>query len=891
MIYGRDEETARLAEVLDAAADGRGSVLVVRGEAGIGKSALLAGVATADRTVLRVTGVEAEADLPFAALHALLRPVLHRLDSLPAPQATALRAAFGVAEGNTDGRDRFLVGLAVLTLLAEAAEERLVVCLVDDAQWLDEASADALLFAARRLEVERVAVVFCVRDGANIGHRGAQGLPELVLRSLDDAWAAALLAEHRGDLAPAVRDRVVAESGGNPLTLIELSRALDPDKLPPLGLHTETSSPLGRVEHAFRERIDALPEPTRTLLVVAAAEGAGDLGLVMRAAGARGADLDPAEHAGLVRVDGDRLAFRHPLVKAAAYRGATLSRRQDAHRALADALGDADEDTADRRAHHLAAATTGTDEPLGDLLAHTAARAGRRGAPAVAATVYERAAQLTEDRELRAGRLAQAAEKAAEAGQLARAGELAERGARLARAPEVVAALVGVRAAREFELGNAATAGRLVVAAVAPITAAAPEQATTMLGAAAAYAWFAGDGETLRQAARLTAEMPGSHVSDMVRGTELLLSGDHTGGLRLLRSALPATGDSTMAATYAVFGALRTGADREAATAAEDFARTCREQGWIGELSHALQLRTQANIFLGRHSEARADGAEALRIAEDTGHSRRAAHVRGVLSLLAAIEGDTTRCEPLANAGIDGELAPGASWGRYALGLLALGRGDHSAAAHHLTELLAGPVGHTVIARFAVPSLVEAQARLGIQTQFARFADWAQASGQSWALGVAHRCHALLSASQEAEQHYVKALEHHTTGTRPFEEARTQLLYGEWLRRNRRRSAAAVQLRAAAATFRRLNAATWLTRTETELTAIGARTADAPSLPDGLDVLTAQEAQVVRLAATGASNREIAAQLFLSPRTVGYHLYNAFPKLGVTSRTELTRYA
>src|SRR5207249_4230880 len=330
-------------------------------------------------------------------LHALLHPVRDRVDSLPEPQADALRAAFGLTAA-VEGRDRFLVGLAVLTLLAEVAEERPVVCLVDDAQWLDQASADALLFAARRLQAERVVVVFGVRDGDR--PFATAGLPELALSGLDDTQSAALLAEHCGELAPVVRDRVVAESGGNPLTLVELSRMLDPDqragKLPPLGLYTEASSPLGRAENAFRERIGALPERSRTLLTVAAAEGTGELGLVMRAATALGAgvtDLEPVEHAGLVRIDGGMIAFQHPLVKAAAYRGATLSRRQDAHRALADALtSSGDEDGEDRRAQHLAAATTGTDEPLGRLLEQTADRATRRGAPAVAATGYERAA-------------------------------------------------------------------------------------------------------------------------------------------------------------------------------------------------------------------------------------------------------------------------------------------------------------------------------------------------------------------------------------------------------------------------------------------------------------------------------------------------------------------
>jgi DNA-binding CsgD family transcriptional regulator len=461
-----------------------------------------------------------------------------------------------------------------------------------------------------------------------------------------------------------------------------------------------------------------------------------------------------------------------------------------------------------------------------------------------------------------------------------------------------MARLIGARAACEFELGNAATAGRIVVDAVAAIVTTAPARATIMLGAAAAYAWFAGDGETLRQSSALITDAarhhhraPLGHVSQMVRGTELLLAGEHASGLRLLRTALPSTaGSSIMAATYAVFGALRTGADLEACALAEEFTRNCRDRGQIGALAHALQLKTQAQIFLGLHAEAAADGTEALRIAEATGQTRRSAHVQGVLSVLAAVEGDDARCESLAHRGITGGLAPGASWGGYALGLLALGHGDHRSAVRHLTELLNGPVGHTVLARFALPSLVEALVRLGepAEAHAARFEDWARASGQPWALGVAHRCRALLD--QDAEPHFAAALDHHERGSRPFDHARTLLLYGQWLRRARRRSEAAHQLRAATTLFHRLGATPWLDRANTELAAIGARRHNAVGTPSRLDVLTAQESQVVRLAATGASNREIAARLVLSPRTVGYHLHNAFRKLGVTSRTELPQH-
>ncbi|WAL67811.1 LuxR C-terminal-related transcriptional regulator [Amycolatopsis cynarae] len=907
MILGRDLEKAHLAGMLDAVVQGRGAALVVRGEAGIGKSALLTHMAELAADVacqLRVTATEAETDLPFAGLHALLHPVRERVDSLPEPQADALHAAFGLRAA-AEGRDRFLVGLAVLTLLAEVAEERPVVCLVDDAQWLDQSSADALLFAARRLQAERVMVLFGMRDGDR--PFPTAGIAELPLHALDETQSAALLAEHCGELAPAVRDRVVAESGGNPLTLIELSRMLGPDqragKLPPLGLYTEASSPLGRLESAFQKRIGVLPKRSRTLLTVAAAEGTGDLGLIMSAATALGVgvtDLEPVEHAGLVRIDGGLLVFRHPLVKAAAYRGATLSWRQDAHRVLADVLASSgDEDGEDRRTQHLAAATTGIDENLGRLLERAADRATRRGALAVAATGYERAAQLTGNRELRARRLALAAEKAAEGGQLSRAGGLAERGERLTTAPEAKAELVSVRAAREFELGDAESAGRIMVEAAAAIVTVAPAKAREMLGVATTRSYLAGDLETVRRAARVmtatTAPGPEAigYLPGWVRGCALLLSGDHLGGLRMMRSAMR-TGGKPVGATisYALFNAILLGDDREAEVLADEYVRQCRDTGQISELTHALQIRTQIRILTGRHAEAKADGAELLHLSEATGHTRRAGHLRGILALLSAIEGKDAECESLARHASAG--AAGASWGGYALGLLALGRGDHRSTVRHLNDLLSGRGGHTVVAKYAIPSLVEALVRLGrpdpAAGHFARFRDWAEASDQPWALGLVHRCIAMLSPAAKAEPHYLTALEHHDRGTRPFDQAHTLLLCGEWLRRARRRSEAAKRLRAAADIFHRLGASPWLKRANHELAAIGARPRSTTQKAGALDLLTAQESQVVRLAATGASNREIAAQLFLSPRTVGYHLYNAFRKLGVGSRTELARY-
>ncbi|NUR61805.1 MAG: AAA family ATPase [Catenulispora sp.] len=956
MLSGRGHELHRLAALLAAAAAGQGQALVISGEAGIGKTSLLEHAARlhAPRPMLRVAGTEAETDLPFAALHALLHPVRKRIDDLPAPQADALRTALGhgASEG---GHDRFLVGLAVLTLLSDLSEEEPLLCLVDDAQWLDQASASALLFALRRLHAERIAVILCVRTGEQphpFEQGVATGLPELFLHGLDADQSAAVLADHRGDIAPAARDRIIAEAEGNPLALIELSAMLAPEhlagRLPPLTLYTEATSAVSRVESAYRDRIEDLPPGTRLLLTLAAADGTADVDLIARAATHLDStpgipDLAPAEEAGLIRIASGTIHFRHPLVKAAAYRGAPLSTRQSAHRALAAALSHPD--LADRRTHHLAAATTGTDEHLGHLVEQSATRALHRGAPEVATPLYERAAHLTPHRTLRAHRLTLAAEAAYNAGQLPRAQQLTERCRRLLAGVEpgavvgsgittAITRLAAVCAALEFEQGDPAIAGRLLADAVPPIVATDPGQALILLGAAAGYAWFAGDGDVLRRCRRLaeTAERhsaaPPDRISSVIRATEQLLLDGATADPALLRTAMADLGSTpsarravhataratsqgtvgtaettatdTTAATYAVFAALRTGGDPEALAAADDFADLCRRQGYISELAHALQLKAQAHFFLGQFPAVEASAAEALHIAQAIGHSRRARHVQGVLSLAVAAQGDSERCERLARSGIDGGLAPGASWGGYALGLLALGHGDHRTAADHLSALLAGPAGHTVIARFAVPSLVEAYVRIGEPDRAAavlpRFEEWATGTARPWALAVLERCHAIIAASRQSDQDieltFRKALKHHEAATRPFEHARTLLLHGEWLRRTRRRGEAADRLRAAAELFHQLGAAPWLERTTAELAAIGAgRRAVTPDGPiDELAKLTAQEAQVVRLAATGASNAEIAAQLFLSPRTVGYHLYNAFPKLGVSSRGELARF-
>ncbi|MET8991658.1 AAA family ATPase [Nonomuraea wenchangensis] len=942
MLYGREAETDRIGRVLAEARQGRSGVLVLRGPAGIGKSALLELAAreaadTGMRT-LRGVGIESETELVFAALHQLLRPGLDRLGRLPAPQADALAGAFGLA--GATAADRFLVGLGALTLLSELAGEGPLLCLVDDAQWLDRSSADALLFAARRLEAEGVALILAMRDG---GHAlRPAGLPEIRLGGLGSADAATLLSETAGSLAPHVRDRILAESEGNPLALIELPAALTPEQrlghIVPLAYHPGPLPLTERMQEVFQAQIQALPGPTRTLLLVAAAESTGDPGVVLAAARRLGVGteaVEPAERAGLIRVDG-QLAFRHPLIRAAAYQGEPFTTRLAAHRALAatltepgpgpDAGGQAGRQAApeagqqagpeagpdagpraDARAWHLAAACTSPDEAVAAELERAAERARRRSGLAATAAAYQRAAQLSPGPRDQVRRLIGAAEAAMDAGQLQRSRTLADRSALLTADPRERARLAGVRAAIEFEQGSPRAAHGILMTAAEPIAATDPVMAASLLAEAVRDAWFAGaPGLAGRAVERLHAlDLPAGHplqpVISALTGLAALLAGDPERGLPPIHAALAAArrfpptapGERLIIASMAFM----VGDDETSLDLAARLADDCRNQGLVGWLPHALQNLASSQLYLGRFQEAGASAAEAMRIAEDTGQHHRVDHLQGVLAWLAAVSGDEGTCERLTGAvrahAIDHGNVSSLAWGVWAQGLLALGQGRTRAALDHLEAGLDGAVHHQLSTTLFVPDLVEAAVRCGeperAKAPLARFGRWAAASGQPWARAVALRCRALTAASEEeAEACYAEAVGLHLSGGRPFEEARTRLLFGERLRRNRRKAEARIHLRQALDVFERAGAAPWAARSRAELRASG-ETATGARLPGAAGLLTAQELQIVRLAARGATNRDIGARLFLSPRTVGYHLHKAFPKLGVASRTELAR--
>ncbi|WP_406091435.1 AAA family ATPase [Kitasatospora purpeofusca] len=913
MLYGRERERAAVDALLDGARGGRSGVLLLRGEPGIGKTAVLeyAVAAAGDGfRVVRATGVEYEAELPFAGLSLLLATGLDRLDALPGPQRRSLEGAFGLGEA-PGGTDRLLAGLATLGLLAELASEQPLLCVVDDVQWLDRSSLDALLIAARRLQAEGVALLLAARDtgaGADVGgvdvgglDVGAEadlgplaGLPELRLTGLAEPDALRLLDDRTGAaLTGPARRRLLAEAAGNPLALVELP-STEAD------LASGGLALTSRLRIAFHGQVTGLPPATQTLLLVAAAEENGELAVVLAAAAALGAGadaLEPAERAGLVAVGADRrFAFRHPLLRAAVLQRAPLQQRLAAHRALGEALEDGD-----RRTWHLALAATAPDAGLADALERTAARAEARGAHGGAAAAYERAAGLTPDRDGATRRLVLAAEAATEEGKLELAEALAERAGARTDSVFAHALLDQVRAVAQFWRGAYPAAYRLLLDAAA--TDIEPAHAARMLLQAFHAAWYVGEEPVATVLDRLAAlplgaDEPLAPLARHLPAAVLPALGRPAGPLPDVRAtaaaARKAGAESPVDLVQLCGATLVLGRDHETLELAAELTAEARAKGTVGVLPTLQFFLAEAELFHGRHRDAEVTATEGLALARDTGQAQWTSQLASLLACLAALSGAGQRCAELAAAAlVPGSAAPAAGepWAHWALALLDLGRGRAAAAADRLHTLTTGPYRHHVGATRAVPDLVEAAVRLGEPERAAepyeRFARWAGAAGTPWAEALRLRCQALLGPDELAESAYRAALDLHEGAHRPFERARTALLYGEWLRRERRRTDARPHLGAALETFERLGAEPWADRARAELTATGTA-APAPAAAAGaLTALTPQELQIARLAARGLTNRDIAAQLFLSPRTVGHHLYKAYPKLGIASRTEL----
>jgi DNA-binding CsgD family transcriptional regulator/tetratricopeptide (TPR) repeat protein len=898
-LLGRRSERAALDGLVAAVRAGESRALVVRGEPGVGKSALLdyvAEQATGPR-IVRATGVESEMELAFAGLHQLCASLLRLLGRLPVPQSDALATAFGLRTG--EAPDRFLVSLAVLSLFGEAAEERPLVCLVDDAQWLDRASAEALGFVARRLVAESVGLIFASRQPSEDSE--LRGLPELVVDGLGDHDARLLLASVvPGGLDEEVRDRIMAETRGNPLALLELPRGLTPAELAG-GFGLPDARVLsGRIEQSFVRRVQALPQDTQQLLLIAAADAVGDVTLVLRAAERVGIGPDsvlPAEAAGLIEL-GPRARFRHPLVRSAAYRAAPPHERRRAHAALAAAT-DRQVDP-DRRAWHAAHAAAAPDESVAGELERSASRAQARGGTAAAAAFLEGAAELTPDPARRGKRALAAAQAKFDAG----APEAADGLLAIARIHPLEeldgARLERLRARIAFARTRGSDTPSLLCAAAKRLEPLDPELAREThleaLWAAVRSGRFAKvDGVVeAAEAAMLPAQRQSSRAIDLLlEGLIARLAQGYAPALPSVARALDAFRDEGFIheniawCWLACQLAMDLWDDQACAEIASGLARVARDRGALTVLPFALNYSAAHQLFAGEFGAAEQLVEEADAITAAT----RNVPIADFSVLLAAWRGDRVRTYALRAAAIEGGTARGEGFAlevaEWAAATLHNGLGEYAEAAAAAERAYdQDGLGFSV---WVLPELVEAAVRSGNPHQaavaFERLTERSGLSTSEWARGIEARSRALLSDGPAAEELYVEAIEQLGRSRVVVHHARAQLIYGEWLRRENRRVDARAQLKTAYGSLEAMGADAFAERARRELLATG-ETVRKRTVAT-LDELTPQEVQVARLAAGGQTNPEIGAQLFLSSRTVEWHLSKVFGKLGISSRKEL----
>jgi DNA-binding CsgD family transcriptional regulator/tetratricopeptide (TPR) repeat protein len=907
-LVGRRAEREVVEQLLSGARAGRSGALVVRGEAGIGKTALLEHVhdtaVTSRFRVERAVGVESEAHFAFSGLHQLCAPLLDRADALPEPQQAALGVAFGLRGGTAP--DRFLVGLAALTVLADVAEEDPLLCLVDDAQWLDQASAQVLAFVARRVVAERIVLVFAARDPGDGDVRPFAGLPELRLGGLAETDARTLLAATvRAPLDEEVRGRIVAEARGNPLALLELPRGAQPTRLAGGFELPDVVGVPRRIEAFYERRSGSLPVETQLLLLVAAAEPTGEAALLWRAAAHLGITREaagPAEAAGLLEID-TRVQFRHPLVRSAVYRAATPPDHRRAHGALAAAT-DPRVDP-DRRAWHRAQAVLGTDEEVAAEVERSAGRARARGGLAAAAAFLQRAAELTPEPAVRARRALDAAHTKHEAGASEAARELLAVAAHGPLDALQHARLQLLQARIAFHLTRGPDVPGLLLEAaktLAPLDAALSREtylhaldAALILGCL-----HQGGVREVADVARAAPPPPGPPGP-----ADLLLDGlvttyiqGYGAGAPGLRRASEAFRDDL---PLAVTGGDRDNlrwlwlATRVAVGLFDDellhllagrHVRLARDAGALAALPFALVNLSTTLVVAGEFTRAEELAAEGAAITRATG----AAPLRQAPLTLAAWRGRRAEVAELRTA-IAEVTAQGtgsqATWAQYTLAVLQNGVGDHPAALDAAARACEGDeLSHSTL---ALPELVEAAVRAGRPERAAaaleELSSRAHASGTPWALGLAARSRALTSTGPVAEEHYREAVGRLRTCRIATHLARTHLVYGEWLRREGRRHDAREQLRTAHEMLSGMGAEAFAERAARELRATGEHPRTRTARPT--DALTAQELHIARLVATGATSREVGAQLFLSPRTIEAHLRNIFRKLGITSRRQL----
>jgi DNA-binding CsgD family transcriptional regulator len=898
-LVGRQREREVLGGLLNAARGGDGAALVVHGEPGVGKTALLDWTVEEGQQlrVLQTVGVEGEMELPFAALQQLCSPILDQAEGLPDPQRVALSVAFGLSDGQAP--NPFLVGLAALGLLSEVSQKRPLLCVVDDAQWLDRESARALAFVARRLLAEKIAVVFAARE---LGDALA-GLPELRVEPLGPGDARTLLESVLpAPLDERVLDRIVVETRGNPLALLELPRGLTPTELAG-GFGLPVAVPLSAsIEESFTRRLATLPGDARRLLLVAAADPVGDTALVWRAArklGLTESDVEAVEAEDLLEL-GARVVFRHPLVRSAVYRAAGVKERRDVHRALAEAIDP--EIDPDHRAWHRAQAASTPDEDVAAELERSAGRAQARGGLAAVAAFLERAAALTPEPTRRAQRLLAAAGAKRDAGALEAAlGLLAgvEDGALDDLGRARVELLQGQIASEQRRGGDA---GRLLLSAAGRLEQLDPELARetyleALAGAMSSDVEVAGGAPAVAKAARAapTGTAPPRTVDVLLDAFAIRLTDGYAAAAPTLARALELllaadVGDEDAGRRLSVSStrngnivALEMWDDEAVHLLATRQVQLAREAGALVHLQFALSFLARSHMLAGDLTAATVTIDEAGLIAEATGNPP----LVNAPMILAAWRGDEGRASELIEA--TSEEATVRRWtsNNYARAVLYNGLGRHAAARDAAWEAFQpDPIGY---GSYLVPELAEAASRTADRALLESALEWLSertgAISSEWAIGIEARVRALLSEGEIAESLYRESIAH-LAGTRArLELARTHLLYGEWLRRERRRIDAREHLRNALEAFTGMGSEAFASRAERELLATGERA--RKRTVDTRDDLTPQEEQVARLAAEGTTNREIAAQLFITQSTVEYHLRKAFRKLDVKSRTQL----
>ena len=908
-LVGRETELRHIEGLLAAALDGKSAALVIEGDPGIGKSALLryARDRAAGMRCLATRGVESESEIPFSGLAELLRPILHLMPALPLPQAAALGGALALSPPRSD--DRFAIFAASFNLLVAASEDSPLLVSVDDAHWLDLSSAEAILFAARRLGAEGIVMLLARRTGEPMSLSLA-GISALELEGLDRGAAAVLSSVGTRTISPHVVDRLFEVTKGNPLALLEMPALLSEGQL---AGREPIDAPLpagGSIEKAFLRQVSGLSLPCRQLLLVAAASDSGDMDVILRAAAARQLDdraVEPAEAAGLVSIDSGTLEWRHPLLRAAIYHGASAAERREAHRALGQALRGTT--FHDRRAWHLAAAAVGPDESVAAALEEAALDARRRNAYATAGSAFERAARLSPLPRDRARRCFEAARDSQLSGNVTAAEALLEEALAIADDTLLRADIQHLRAGNLMWSGNPRKARAMLLGEARRIEDLDPARAAMMMAEATIACTMVGEVPPALETARHTVQLVGNGDSPAQIAAQgllcnsLILSGEAEIARPLLvrcraifdEGALAGLLTSDTLVQAAGHGSIWVEDYEEASSLLRRIVQEARAGNAVTVLAFPLALLSELDFRTGRWNAGLAEAAESVHLAGETGQLSLLAFSHVCLALILAARGQEEECVKSVNLALDLTERFGVDsifvYAGSVLGLLNLGAGRVEQAIVHL-EKAARHARHDGLEEPGVvhwtPDLIEAYARVGrlseAATTLAVFERQAERTQRNWALATGSRCRGLL-ATDGFQRHFQSALEYHKRTPTPFETARTELCFGERLRRNGREAEAAGVLLSALATFDQLGASPWAARARRELGAAGAT---APSASASATArLTPQEVQVAMRVSDGATNKEIAAGLYLSAKTIEFHLGNIYRKLGLHSRAAL----